>query len=128
MVAGMEERDDVMVALTLMIEVGRTGAPGGLEEEEVVEGEAGQLALPQRRPDRQQPPPKLEGQDWKPEEQVRGFGVVVVMEGEAITIEEEEVSEGGDVVVGAAPVGGEAVTVGLTTTIAVELRTPRSLY
>ena len=125
MVVGMEERDDVMVALTLMMEVGRTGAPGGLEEDEEVEGEAGQLALPQRRPDRQQPPPKLEGQDWKPEEQVRGFGVVVVMEEEVVTIE-EEVSEGDDVVVGAVPVGEEAVTVGLTITVAVELRTPGS--
>ena len=127
MVAGMEERDDVMVALTLMMEVGRTGAPGGLEEDEEVEGEAGQLALPQRRPDRQQPPPKLEGQDWKPEEPVRGFGVVVGVEEEVVTTE-EEVSEGDDVVVGAVSVGEEAVTVGLTITVAVELRTPGSRY
>ena len=133
MVAGREERDVVvMVALTLMMEVGRTGAPGGLEEDRVeVEGEVGQLALPQRRSDIQQPPPRLEGHDRKPDEQVRGLGVMVVEGAVVVTAEskeEDEVSEDVGVVVGRVLVEGLAVTVGLTTTVAVELRIPRSSH
>ena len=49
--------------------VGRTGARSVLLPEEERVGRGGHSCGPQRRSVRQHPPPRLEGQDWKPVEQ-----------------------------------------------------------
>jgi hypothetical protein len=90
---------------------------------------------PQMRSVGQQPPPRVAGQDWKPEVQDEGLGVVDVV----LRVDVVDVEEGGTgmgtvevevlVVVGGG--GGEdegdkeeeglMVTVGVTTTVAVDM-------
>ena len=78
----------VMVAEATETEVGRTGAPGVL----VVVGEAGQAMLPHRRSVGQQPPPRVAGQDLKPEEQVKG-GRGVVDDGVVMVVGEDDTGD-----------------------------------
>ena len=112
------------VVVVAMFEVGRTGTLSeelGEDDDGVVEVEvAGHATGPQARSVGQHPPPRLEGQDLKPEEQARAVGeleekstnddVSGEVEEAAAAAEEGEVDDDG----GGGGEGDDTVIVGVT--------------
>lgn len=153
----VETKVEVMVAATLDVGrtgITRLGSVVMVEEEDDSPEDAGQEEGPQARSVGQQPPPRLGAQERKPEEHERVaeveddvnavidiVDVIDVVDGGS---EEDDIEIDGD----AKPVtvaifedelvvdvdwmvlvldGGEAVTVGLTNTVAVETRAPKNV-
>ena len=118
------------VVVVAIFEVGRTGTTieeFGEDNDEVVEVEAGHATGPQARSVGQHPPPRLEGQDRKPETQERAVGGLdkegtvddVSKEVEEAAVDEGEVDDddaGGEVgddagIVGVMSITGDRVCV-----------------
>lgn len=94
-------------------DVGRPGAA-----KEFVLESSGQTSLPQARSVEQQPPPRLEGQERKPEEHCSVFGLEAGGGGVVLGDEDEE---GADEVLDGTVTGGRTVVVVSVVSVVVEI-------